>query len=798
MDKLQFLKLKQRCADPLQCHKGECRKSDRIVTNLIMKRLPHFKLTKNHRLCKNCRKNLDQMARIEREPETSSSEESSIGTCTLQPEKEDSEAEFMDYDLSDINTSFQAVGESPFKLNKALSRQTYTTKKITKLTKKVTEKLMSIKGDKGLNYPSTSKESSEEEKYFHEMIEQLKDKFNNTSKRSTKISILTILPNSWTERKIATEFDTSRRMASNAKKLYNEKGPLANPNSKPGKTIDENTAEKIRAFYLSEDMSRVMPGSKDYVSVSINGERSHVQKHLVLCNLKEAFASFKDNHPSVKIGFSKFAELRPKQCVLAGSSGTHSVCVCTIHQNLKLMHIGAKFDKLYQNQDTDMKHPRNWLKFITCTSSMPECHLNKCQNCGDTRGIREKMHDIFDANSIDSIQFKRWTTTDRSNFETVLLNVDDFINTFCSQLIPYRKHDFIAKTQAASYREIKESLKSGEFLIVLDFAENYTMVMQDEIQSYHWNNEMATIHPFVIYYFDENKTEIAHKSFVIISECNIHDTIAVYTFQKHLINFMKKTWTPISKIMYFSDGCAGQYKNHKNFINLCYHKNDFGIEAEWHFFATSHGKGPCDGVGGTVKRLAKKASLQRPYEDQIQNPLDLYKFAKTDLPTIYCQYATIDEYSHAKLFLEKRFLESKTIAGTRGLHSFTPKSLNTVTVKEYTADPNFRIESFTKRTVSGCNLIENITGYVIVVYDKFWWLAMVLKTFPEENEVEVSFLNPHGPNQSYYYPNHPDILIINKCDIIAIVDPTTPSGRTYILSMQDTKKAEIGLRNSLI
>ena len=53
-------------------------------------------------------------------------------------------------------------------------------------------------------------------------------------------------------------------------------------------------------------------------------------------------------------------------------------------------------------------------------------------------------------------------------------------------------------------------------------------------------------------------------------------------------------------MIYFSDGCAGQYKNCKNFINLCHHLEDFGIPAEWHFFATSHGKGPCDGLGGVV------------------------------------------------------------------------------------------------------------------------------------------------------------------------------------------------------
>ena len=43
----------------------------------------------------------------------------------------------------------------------------------------------------------------------------------------------------------------------------------------------------------------------------------------------------------------------------------------------------------------------------------------------------------------------------------------------------------------------------------------------------------------------------------------------------------------------------------------------FGISAEWHFSATLHGKGSCDGLGGTVKRLGARASLQRPYNDQI-------------------------------------------------------------------------------------------------------------------------------------------------------------------------------------
>ena len=106
---------------------------------------------------------------------------------------------------------------------------------------------------------------------------------------------------------------------------------------------------------------------------------------------------------------------------------------------------------------------------------------------------------------------------------------------------------------------------------------------------------------------------------MIISDCLHHDTISFYLLQKFFIAFLKKFLSERSqpkKIIYFSDGAASQYKNQKTFLNLCHHRNDFGIPAEWHFSATSHGKGACDGLGGTVKRLAARASLQRPYNDQ--------------------------------------------------------------------------------------------------------------------------------------------------------------------------------------
>ena len=66
----------------------------------------------------------------------------------------------------------------------------------------------------------------------------------------------------------------------------------------------------------------------------------------MLSNLREVYHEFKEKFPDRKIGFSKFAELHPKHCILAGASGTHSVCVCTIHQNVKLMMLSMQIPDL--------------------------------------------------------------------------------------------------------------------------------------------------------------------------------------------------------------------------------------------------------------------------------------------------------------------------------------------------------------------------------------------------------------------------------------------------------------------
>ena len=124
-----------------------------------------------------------------------------------------------------------------------------------------------------------------------------------------------------------------------------ERGVLASPPSKKGRPLKQAIIDAVQAFYRSEEISRQMPGGTDHVTVrQLDGSKVQVQKKLVLFTLKEAHQLYcSDYPPEMHCSFGKFASLRPQECILPDSnSGCHTVCVCSYHENVKLMFDSVK------------------------------------------------------------------------------------------------------------------------------------------------------------------------------------------------------------------------------------------------------------------------------------------------------------------------------------------------------------------------------------------------------------------------------------------------------------------------
>ena len=114
--------------------------------------------------------------------------------------------------------------------------------------------------------------------------------------------------------------------------------------------------------------------------VSINNEnvsKEKFQKRLLLSNIFEIYAYFKAEFPSLKIGFSTFALLQPKWCMLAVVARSHNVCVCTYHQNVKLM----------LNTVITSLNYKDILKICVCSTENADCILHHCDLCPEQKVV---------------------------------------------------------------------------------------------------------------------------------------------------------------------------------------------------------------------------------------------------------------------------------------------------------------------------------------------------------------------------------------------------------------------------
>ena len=154
-----------------------------------------------------------------------------------------------------INEALVAIGETPI-IPAKLKQKTYPHFKAKKIQQSLTTHL-------GLETKSSD---------FDVMIDQMKHKFN-ASTRSEKLQLLTLLPSTWSVRRIENEFETSNFMARTAKRLAAEKGILSSPNPKQGRSLAADTVQQVRLFYEDDNISRAMPGMKDTVSVRVDGKK---------------------------------------------------------------------------------------------------------------------------------------------------------------------------------------------------------------------------------------------------------------------------------------------------------------------------------------------------------------------------------------------------------------------------------------------------------------------------------------------------------------------------------------------
>ena len=237
-----------------------------------------------------------------------------------------------------------------------------------------------------------------------------------------------------------------------------------------------------------------------------------------------------------------------------------------------------------------------------------------------------------------------------------------YITEFESELDQFEEHVGRVKHQYEELRKRRENIPKGDVVVWMDLAENYMCSSFEEVQSAYWNTSMVTLHTMVVYFrsegIDRVQSDAKDKSvqcFVAVSDVLNHNAVSVDTILKQLISEIKMLVPDIRRIHYLTDSPTSQHRNKSIFRLISTHEEEFGVQARWNYLESGHGKGPCDGLGASVKRSAEP--VIKHGKVSIQNASYFFSYAQKTMEEgskVKYIYYTQEDYDEAKSTLDAK------------------------------------------------------------------------------------------------------------------------------------------------
>ncbi|KAJ8672443.1 hypothetical protein QAD02_003702 [Eretmocerus hayati] len=650
------------------------------------------RLIPGKKLCTNCMKKVNSKIG-EAQPQQHHSEPASSSIEMLEPLSAATQSSSSDFSIGSqskkrLEVILKALDEPPLKRGK-LSDDRFRVQALNTLSSIQNKVVANVERSfdcKIVEGNIDLKDLIEKNDSFFQILRNLQFKFKQAPVIREKIEVIALLPKTWTYSDIREYFDCSKHMFTKMLKLRNGE----DISRKPRTVFSLNIKDSIREYYLDPKNCHICPGTKECLTVKNldTGEKEKQQKKLMLHTTEELHRRWKRENPHLNQvpSLTLFRGLRPKECVSAGDPGTHTICVCAQHENVKLKVYALHANVTY----------RDLMAEVVCDIDNPHCMLQQCQKCPGVNGALQFLSTRVQHEATKQIKFQTWSTkgangsgkSSAMSLQTKTEAFSEFIQTLSQDVVRLVTHHFIAENQKEFLAYCKQNLDAFTIIVLMDFAENYAFVIQRSVQAWYFNNTntQATVHPMVVYYKDSDG-EVKVKNYCVISDSTQHTAATIYAFQEKFIGTVKIDLPRVENVIYFSDGAPTQYKNKNMFVNICLHKKRFGLGIKsYNFFCTSHGKSPCDGVGAVAKREITRLAIRRPVDEQITNAKQMYEAADGNIKGIKFLWVGADKINATNRKLKQLYNDTDTVHGTRDFHCCIPVGNDSLEFKLMSSD----------------------------------------------------------------------------------------------------------------
>lgn len=406
--------------------------------------------------------------------------------------------------------------------------------------------------------------------------------------------------------------------------------------------LDEGKQEFVRAYLESPGISYTMSGRKDnvYLGKNQNGEKMFKTKYYLMWHIRDLMSMLNmEDHPDAiaksfkakygsEISFSTLHRfIKNERHIYYQKDIPEVSCLCQKCENLELLVEGVKsFLPPFCEGDSPIPcTAKDILLLFSCDIGSQACAYGDCINCSIQTAV-----DLSQLNAAEEVHFFQWEVRQGKRYPEKCQQVcrgDEAACQLLEQVGKMKIHFYLKLKQYHAYQSVKDNLKENEILVHVDFSENYDNKQQHAIQSAYFGYQSFSIYTVCAYVRENNQT-VCH-SYALINETTDHNAASVFRLNSFLIALLKEKFS-FDTIHFFSDGCAAQFRSKHVFLYLAQY--DPSIKLFWHYFESSHGKGPVDGVGGTVKGAVYRKVMSK--QVVLDGPKHFAEFAQSILKGI--------------------------------------------------------------------------------------------------------------------------------------------------------------------
>lgn len=151
-----------------------------------------------------------------------------------------------------------------------------------------------------------------------------------------------------------------------------------------------------------------------------------------------------------------------------------------------------------------------------------------------------------DIDEDDDWTWSNWKSTNKKvDLHHIRGSISSLLDEIDEQWKAFQTHSYYNREQRLYIKDLHlQSTDTSYITAQIDFAENYSVLRQREVQAAHWNNLQCTL--FTIHL----KIGTKYKNIVVISDYMRHDTAFVYCVQCLIVDFVKNNYPQVTRISY--------------------------------------------------------------------------------------------------------------------------------------------------------------------------------------------------------------------------------------------------------